>query len=85
MFQLDPHQFKGWVVFQLVQIQLSQCIHTDKAIVIVRIVTDIVKMKVGSKRKTRAIQASVEVQISRLDALQVIANGKTEKSNLQSW
>ncbi len=42
----SSHQFKCWILFQLVDVQLSQRFHTKQATIIVRVITDIVKVKI---------------------------------------
>ena len=78
----SSHQFKCWILFQLVDVQLSQRFHTKQATIIVRVITDIVKVKIRWKGKARAIETGVKVQVSCLDALQIVADGETEEGNL---
>ncbi len=82
MYLKKTYQFKRWIFFQLVDVQLSQRFDTDQATTIVRVATDIVKVKIRGNRKARAIETGVKVQVSCLNALQIVADGETEKGNL---
>ena len=82
MYLKKTYQFKRWIFFQLVDVQLSQRFDTDQATTIVRVATDIVEVKIRGNRKARAIETGVKVQVSCLNALQIVADGETEKGNL---